>query len=202
MAERCLRVLNLNNRRSSSLSSELFAMFIHEMTDQECRTALQKARVGRLGCARNNQPYIVPVYFGFDGKYIYGFTTVGQKSEWMRINPKVCLEIDERISEEKWTSVIVFGHYEELPDEPRYEAARLQAHEVLRLRPMWWEPAFMSDTHRDTSHSVVPVFYRIHIGRMTGHRATGDIVEGGEPAPLIGKEGWIESLLRHIGMKN
>lgn len=177
-------------------------MFIHEMTDQECRSALQEASVGRLGCARNNQPYVVPVYFGFDGKHIYGFTTVGQKIEWMRANPKVCLEIDERISEEQWTSVIVFGRYEELPDEPRYEVARMLAHEVLRLRPMWWEPAFMSDMHRDTSHSVVPVFYRIHICRMTGHRATPDIGEAADAARLIEKEGWIENILRHIGLKN
>ena len=177
-------------------------MFIHEMTDHECRDALQKASVGRLGCARNDQPYVVPVYFAFDGKHIYGFTTVGQKVEWMRTNPKVCLEIDERISEEKWTSVIVFGHYEELPDEPRYEAARMLAQEVLRQRPMWWEPAFMSDKHRDTSHSVVPVIYRIHIGRLTGHRATPDIVETADAASLIEKEDWIESILRHIGTRN
>jgi uncharacterized protein len=177
-------------------------MFIHEMTDRECRNALKKASVGRLGCSRNNQPYVVPIYFAFDGNYIYGFTTVGQKVEWMRTNPKVCLEIDERISEENWTSVIVFGRYEELLDEPRYEAARIQAYEVLQLRPLWWEPAFMSDTHRDTKHSIVPVFYRIHIARMTGHRATQDIVQAADAAQLIGKEGWIESILRHIGLKN
>jgi nitroimidazol reductase NimA-like FMN-containing flavoprotein (pyridoxamine 5'-phosphate oxidase superfamily) len=177
-------------------------MFIHEMTDQECRNALQKASVGRLGCARNKQPYVVPVYFAFDGEHIYGFTTMGQKIEWMRANPKVCLEIDEQISEENWTSVIVFGRYEELPDEPRYEAARMKAHQVLRRRPMWWEPAFMSDTHRDTCHSVVPVFYRIHIGQMTGHRATPDIVEAADAAQVIGKEGWVDSVLRHIEKNN
>ena len=86
---------------------ELVAMFIHEMTDDECRSALQKASIGRLGCARDNQPYVVPIYFVFDGKHLYGFTdekhlygftTVGQKIEWMRANPQICLEIDEFIA--------------------------------------------------------------------------------------------------------
>ena len=187
-------------------------MFIHEMTADECRNALQKARLGRLGCARDNQPYVVPISFAFDGEHLYGctdenhlygFTTVGQKIEWMRANPQVCLEIDELFSHNQWMSVIVLGCYEELPDEPQYEAARMRAHQLLRRRAMWWEPAYISNTHRDKSHSLVPVFYRIQIGRMTGHRATPDVeVPAQDATHLIGKESWVDSILRHIGMKN
>lgn len=179
-------------------------MFIHEMTDDECRSALQKASVGRLGSARDNRPYVVPTYFAFDGKHLYGFTTVGQKIEWMRTNPQICLEIDERISHNQWMSVIVFGRYEELPDEPQYAAARMKAHQLLRRRAMWWEPAYMSDAHRNRSHSILPVFYRMQIERMTGHRATPDVAEvpAQDATHLIGKEGWCDSILRHIGKKN
>jgi len=179
-------------------------MFIHEMTDDECRSALQKASVGRLASARDNQPYVVPTYFAFDGKHLYGFTTFGQKIEWMRANPHVCLEIDERISHNQWMSVIVFGRYEELPDEPQYEAVRMKAHELLRRRAMWWEPAYMSDAHREGSHSILPVFYRIQIDRMTGHRATPDTVEvpPQDATHLMRKESWVNSIIRHIGMKN
>ena len=59
-------------------------MFIHEMTEDECRTALERVSFGRLACARDNQPYVVPIYFSYDGKHIYGFSTLGQKIEWMR----------------------------------------------------------------------------------------------------------------------
>jgi nitroimidazol reductase NimA-like FMN-containing flavoprotein (pyridoxamine 5'-phosphate oxidase superfamily) len=179
-------------------------MFIHEMTGDECRSALQKASVGRLGCARANQPYVVPIYFAFDGEHLYGFATVGQKIEWLRTNQRVCLEIDERISHNQWMSVIVFGRYEELPDEPQYEAARIQAHQMLLRRAMWWEPAYLSNAHRDNPHSFVPVFFRINIGQMTGHRATPDMVEVPTPdvTHQIGKESWVDSILRHIGMKN
>jgi len=179
-------------------------MFIHEMTDDECRSALQKTILGRLGCARDNQPYVVPIYFAFDGEHLYGFTTVGQKIEWMRANEQVCLEIDERINDNHWMSVIVFGRYEELPDEPQYEAARMKAYQLLRRRALWWEPAYMSDAHRDGSHSIVPVFYRVQIARMTGHRATPDNIEvpAQDAIHLLGKGSWVKSILRHLRKKN
>lgn len=147
-------------------------MFIHEMNQFQCQKVLEKATVGRLACAKDNQPYVAPIYFSFDGRHIYGFTTLGQKVEWMRANPKVCLEIDERTSHDEWTSVIVFGRYEELPDEPEFGAARVAAHEVLQKRAMWWEPAYIGTSHFDVPHSLTPIFYRIHIERITGRRAT------------------------------
>ncbi len=150
-------------------------MFIHEMTESECRQALRGATVGRLACARDNQPYIVPIYFAFDGEHVYAFSTLGQKIEWMRTNPRVCLEIDERITHDHWKSVVVFGQYEELSELPEYKAARVKAHELLQQQhAMWWEPAFVAAGNRDMPHSVAPIFYRIKIERMTGHRATAD----------------------------
>ncbi len=153
-------------------------MFIHEMTIEECRSALQKANVGRLACAREGQPYAVPINFAFDGTYVYGFTTLGQKIEWMRANPLVCLEVDEIVSEDQWMSIVVFGHYEELPDKPEYERARVRAHAFLQKRAIWWEPAALSQEHRDQPHSSTPIVYRLHVKKITGHRATSD-----EPLP-------------------
>lgn len=149
-------------------------MFIHEMTDAECRKALERTHVGRLACARDNQPYVVPVHFAFDDGHIYGFTTLGQKIEWLRSNPLVCFEIDEVVSDQQWISIIVFGRYEELPDNPKYEAVRKRALAFLQERVMWWEPAYIAQEHRDQLHSLTPIFYRIHIFKMTGHRATSN----------------------------
>jgi nitroimidazol reductase NimA-like FMN-containing flavoprotein (pyridoxamine 5'-phosphate oxidase superfamily) len=159
-------------------------MFIHEMTIDQCRSALQKANIGRLACARDGQPYVVPINFAFDGTYLYGFTTVGQKIEWMRSNPLVCLEVDEIISREQWMSIIVFGEYEELSDKPEYDNARIRAHSCLQKRVTWWEPAYISQEHRDQTHSLTPIFYRIHIKRMTGHRATSDEKETPAAIPV------------------
>jgi nitroimidazol reductase NimA-like FMN-containing flavoprotein (pyridoxamine 5'-phosphate oxidase superfamily) len=181
-------------------------MYIHEMTQAECRCALGQATLGRLGCARDNQPYVLPIYFAYDCEHlnscIYGFATLGQKVEWMRSNPLVCLEIDERTSSEQWMSVVVFGRYEELPDIPEYAHARSQALELLQRRAMWWEPAYVAAGHRDMPHSFTPIPYRIHIDRMTGHRATPDLAEAAVSGTEVStaRESWLGSILRHLSI--
>ena len=157
-------------------------MFIHEMSPSECREALERTHIGRLACARDNQPYIVPMNFAIDGLYLYlyGFTTFGRKIEWMRSNPLVCFEIDNVVNHNNWMSVIVFGRYEELPDTAEFKLARKRAYDHLQKRVMWWEPAYISQEHRDQAHSVTPIFFRVKIEQMTGHRANSDESEPAE----------------------
>jgi nitroimidazol reductase NimA-like FMN-containing flavoprotein (pyridoxamine 5'-phosphate oxidase superfamily) len=160
---------------------ESWEMFIHDMTEAECRRALKQANVGRIACTRDNQPYVVPIYFAYDRDHLYAISTVGQKIEWMRANPLVCVEVDEVTSREEWMSVIVFGRYEELPHLPEYKYAREQALALLQRRsPWWWEPACVCGNHQDTPHSCTPVSYRIHINRISGHHATPDVVQAKE----------------------
>ncbi len=166
-------------------------MFIHEMGETECRLALQSASMGRLACAHENQPYVVPIHFAFDGKYIYGFTTVGQKVEWMRSNPLVCFEMDQVTSESRWVSVVVFGRYEELTDAPQHKRARARAHRFL-ARAMWWELAFNTEKYSDQPHSRTPVVFRIHVEKMTGHRAT---LDNGYASVATIKQGWLSKLI-------
>ena len=153
-------------------------MFIHELSITECNDALSRAKVGRLACARDNQPYVLPFNLAFDGdSYLYGFTTLGKKVEWMRSNPLVCFEIDEVTNHNNWSSVIVFGRYEELPDQPEFETARSQAQQFLQERVMWWEPAYISQEHRENPHSLTPIVFRIQIVGVTGDRANSDECE-------------------------
>ena len=105
-------------------------MKIHEIPEDECRAVLARNAIGRLGCALDNQPYVVPILFAYEPDYVYAFSTVGQKIEWMRSNPKVCLQVDEIAGQSQWTSVLVNGTYEELPDPPR-SVERAHARELL-----------------------------------------------------------------------
>ena len=70
-------------------------MLMRELTTRECHDVLKRASIARLGCARDNQPYVVPVHVYFDGDYLYSFAMLGQKIAWMRENPRVCVEVDE-----------------------------------------------------------------------------------------------------------
>jgi nitroimidazol reductase NimA-like FMN-containing flavoprotein (pyridoxamine 5'-phosphate oxidase superfamily) len=149
-------------------------MVIREMTAGECRAMLATTGVMRLACARHNQPYIVPIHVDFDGEFLYGYATCGQKIEWMRENPLVCLESDVLVSHGEWASVVVFGRYEELPPTPRYEGARTIAERLFQRHPAWWEPASipLSDQGRRD-----PVVFRIRIARITGRRAAPDLYD-------------------------
>ena len=120
------------------------------------------------------------------------------------MNPRVCLEIDERTRHDQWQSIVIFGQYEELPDLPQFEGARVKALALLQKRAMWWEPAFIGAAHRDVPNSEKPIFYRRRIERMTGRRATPDLGE----LPAKGEEGskasdgWWSEILRLIGVKD
>jgi len=169
-------------------------MFIHTMTESECQYALEHANVGRLACARDNQPYIVPIYFAYSEHHLYAISTLGQKIEWMRANPFVCLEVDELASDEQWMSVVVFGRYEELPDRPQYKRVREDALMLLQKRSTWWwEPAFICDDRRDTPHSYAPIAFRIRIDRVSGLHATPDVAPPAIDKPV--KRSWLAHIL-------
>ena len=147
-------------------------MVIQDMTESECRAMLAGRHVARLACARNNQPYIVPFHVDLDGECLYGFATLGQKIEWMRQNPLVCLEIDELMTHGRWASVVVFGQDQELPNSPEYGDSREVAQRLFQKHPMWWEPASVPlDKHEPRT----PIVFRIRIGRLTGRRAAPDV---------------------------
>ena len=143
---------------------------IRELTEEESLGLLQASQLGRLACARHEQPYIVPIHFSFDAdsKSLYAFATVGQKIDWMRENPKVCVEVEDVADKNHWTTVVVFGRYEELGDSPDHAAARKRAQELFQARPEWWYPAAAKSDSREP-HAMV--LYRIRIDRVTGRQA-------------------------------
>ncbi|NJM53630.1 MAG: pyridoxamine 5'-phosphate oxidase family protein [Blastocatellia bacterium] len=127
---------------------------------------------GRIACSQNNQPYIVPFNFVFDGKeHLYAFSTLGQKIIWMRENPLVCIETEKIGSEDNWTTVILFGKYQELSEKLEKDFA----YELLANRPKWWKPAYLAGTHREEIEEK-PVYFRVSIEKMSGRMVfSGDI---------------------------
>ena len=175
-------------------------MVIKEMTIDDCLKVLSRECLGRLACAHDNQPYVVPIYFVYEEPYVYGFTTLGQKVEWMRSNPLVCVELDAVENFNEWTSILLFGRYEELPEppgNPEFDQELRRAHEPgqVMVQPMsvgcpsgqearrhayhllqkhrvpWWEPGSTSETYRHLHQPSPTIFYRVRINRITGRRA-------------------------------
>ena len=148
-------------------------MLIHALNPHECREVLGRCDLGRLGCARFDQPYVVPIHFSFDSDRdcVYAFSTVGQKILWMRENPKVCLEVDEIADKDVWTTVLAFGRYEELHRNADDREARGRAEALFATRYEWGLPAAAKIAGRE-HHDMV--LYRIQIDRLTGRRAGRD----------------------------
>jgi nitroimidazol reductase NimA-like FMN-containing flavoprotein (pyridoxamine 5'-phosphate oxidase superfamily) len=100
-----------------------------EITDRDLISEIiNSSQVCRLGLAKDNIPYLLPVSFGYDGKAIYFHTArEGRKIEFMNANNRVCFECEHGVrlvtdesSPCKWTfsfqSVIGYGTVRELTD--------------------------------------------------------------------------------------
>ena len=146
-------------------------MHVHELTIAQCKEVLGRTSLGRLACARDHQPYIVPSFFSVDlgENCLYGFSTVGRKIEWMRDNPKVCVEVEEIVDEYHWTTVLITGRYAEIRDQKQESGVLERVRGLFQQRPEWWLPATASLATGEEHDQ--PVFYRIWIDGLTGRRA-------------------------------
>ena len=152
-------------------------MRIIPISQQECSELLQRVSIGRLACSLNDQPYVVPVAFSYEPDCIFIFSTFGKKIEWMRKNPKVCLQADEIGNRSNWTSVVVTGTYLELSD-PRYHTAqREHARDLLEQCSEWWRIPLSGARDRALVSSMETVFFRIDIKSISGLRAIPEAEE-------------------------
>jgi hypothetical protein len=146
-------------------------MIVHDLAPADCADVLSRATVGRLACCRMNQPYVVPVSIVYDPRQVclFSFSMVGKKVEWMRANPSVCVEVEDLDDRFNWTTVVIFGRYDELTDAPAQRDLRQRALHLFSDRKQWWLPG--AATLRGSDHHSV-VVYRINIDHMSGRRTT------------------------------
>lgn len=150
-----------------------------EVTDQTLISQIiEKAQICRLGLAKDNIPYVLPVSFGFDGTAIYFHTAKeGRKIDFMTANHQVCFEFEhgvQLIRNEsnpcKWTfsfqSVIGYGTVRELTDLPEKTAGlnQIMTHYSGRAWPF---------TRDDLGAIHV---WRIAIERLTGKQSKDKFV--------------------------
>lgn len=82
---------------------------VTNISQEAAQAFLRESRFGHLAYAKDNQPYIVPINFAYDGENIYFQTTDGVKTRILSSNPKVCLQVERIDSHEEWESVMVTG---------------------------------------------------------------------------------------------
>jgi len=132
------------------------------LENQEAVNVLQSARVGRLGCIVNGEPYIVPINYNFEDDCIYSHSLPGTKINGLRENSRACLQVDEIESDLHWRSAIAFGKFEEITKQN--ERAEILG-KMLRHFPML-TPVETAITADGSSPEVI--VFRIKIDRVSG----------------------------------
>jgi nitroimidazol reductase NimA-like FMN-containing flavoprotein (pyridoxamine 5'-phosphate oxidase superfamily) len=145
---------------------------VEDMSHSEIVDVLTRVRYGHLGCSKNDHPYVVPTHFAYGEGGIYIFTTEGKKSEIIDKNREVCLQVEDVVDDDNWTSVIVIGNAEKLLSKDEREKG-LQAVSAVNpsLTPalsVRWVDNWVREI-RD-----IDVIYRIQPVKMTGRRTAAN----------------------------
>lgn len=132
------------------------------LNEIEARKVLQSARVARLGCIVNGEPYVVPISCHLEDDCLYSHSLPGLKIWALRENPRACVQADEIESDLHWRSAIAFGKFEEITKSNEREEILTR---LLRKFPML--TPVESAIAVDASAPQVIVF-QIRIERLTG----------------------------------
>lgn len=144
---------------------------------EDVRALLARERVCRLGFAVDGEPYVVPLCYGYDAeKHALVFHTAqeGRKLEFLRVNPRVCFEIDRPMAVRSagddacgwglsFESVIGYGIVVEILSEAEKERALA----VLMRQQAGREHPWRFDVKTLTATCV----WRLEIESMTGKRS-------------------------------
>lgn len=144
--------------------------------NKQLHEVIHKAEVGRLAMADGNEPYVIPLSFGFDGTHLYFHAArEGRKVDILKRNNLVCVEFEENVKLLKsvnkvcdWSvqyfSVLCHGKAELIEDleEKRYGLNQV----VKQYSPDF---SFHPFTERELSSVLV---YKILIDRMVGKKST------------------------------
>ena len=140
---------------------------------EEIDRIIRSAMVCRIAFADGDEPYVVPVSFGYDGESLYIHTAkTGRKLDFIEANNRVCFELEGHISLEAgdrdactWTfafeSVIGYGTISELGTSE--EKARGLNQIMLHYSGRKWEI--------EPSATGTTRVWRIYIESITGKRS-------------------------------
>lgn len=147
------------------------SMALKNMTHAECVDMLRGGHFGHLACSKEGQPYVVPIYFAFQSRVAYSFSMPGRKVEWMRQNPKVCLQVEDWPSKGSWRSVVLSGNFQEFPDNDAWHEERLTAWSLLQKYLNWWEIGSLKPDEIPPAHASRHLFYGIYMNDVSGRAA-------------------------------
>jgi len=98
---------------------------VRELSDEECRKFLSEHHLGRIAYAFRDRVDIQPIFYAFDGEWLFGRTSPGEKLSTIQHHRWVAFEVDQVQDLWHWTSVVVKGAFHELRDDGTDEDRRV-----------------------------------------------------------------------------
>jgi uncharacterized protein len=140
------------------------------LTPEEVDDFLLDQCFAHLGCHADGKTYVVPISYVYSKGQIIGQTKEGLKLEMLRKNPNCCLQVEKVDGIADWTSVIVWGEFQELAG---IEASDSMGLLIDRLGPLI-ESLYGARSPRDITPSGIDgkspnkIVYRIKIAEKSG----------------------------------
>lgn len=137
---------------------------VEEMSSGQIKEILKRVGYGHLGMARGKSPYVVPINYVYEDPYIYVYTTEGKKTEIIRDNPEVCLQVEDVKSNKDWVSVMAVGEAVRIMNNTERE----QALKIILDANPTLTPALSVRWMDSWIRENVEVIYRIKPRMLTG----------------------------------
>lgn len=101
---------------------------------ERAEAILRQLHFGHLGLARGGDSYVLPLFYGYDGKHVYFHSHPGLKDDYIKGTKEACFLATTIESEDEWESVQVFGPLEKVSIQDEILAA-MDALIVVPLPP-------------------------------------------------------------------
>jgi len=110
---------------------------ITALTDAQCREVLIGQRLCVMSLVDGDEPYSVPVFYGFDGDSLYLGIAEGRKTRVLDANPRVYVVVTDVGPGDRWRSVAIAGRARTLsmPEDRQRGIEVLIAHNARLRRP-------------------------------------------------------------------
>jgi len=141
-----------------------------ELTPAQCENILAGNHYAHLGCLDGDEPHVVPITYAYENGCFYGFTFEGAKIMVLRNNPKMCVQVENIVSEHEWESVMCWGLFEEITENEETQRIKLAFAERHGDAILGHEdPPVTPGVHESHPRSKKkPVVYRMRPYRVTG----------------------------------
>lgn len=102
------------------------------LTTTEIQEFLRAHTNGHLGCIEANTPFVYPMVYAYKDGMLYGQTSIGNKVNILRQNPRCCFQVQETMPA-SWRSVMVWGEFQELDISNLQQAEQTMIAQLLSL---------------------------------------------------------------------